>query len=316
MSLLSPWFALLLVPVAALAAAYVVQQRRRSRYAVRFASLPMLERLAPHRPGWRRHAAPAALLLAFALLALAAARPEVEVRVPRETATVVVAVDVSGSMRSTDVGPNRIEAAQAAATRFVGDLPDGFNAGVVTFAATTTVRAGADQDREAAIAALQDLSLADRTAIGEGVFTSLEQVALAAREAGEGEVPAHVVLLSDGSNTTGRSPEEAAAAARAAGVPVSTIAYGTPDGTITAPDGREVPVPVDEETLAEVADVSAGRAYTAQSSDELNEVYDDIQSSIGWRLEPVEVTQYAAALALLVGLLGAALSLRWFARLP
>ena len=136
-----------------------------------------------------------------------------------------------------------------------------------------------------------------------------------ARPAGEKKVPAHVVLLSDGTNTTGRTPEEAAAAARAAGVPVSTIAYGTPTGTVEV-QGQLVGVPVDEETLAELAEDTDGRAYTAQSSDELNEVYDDIQSSIGWRMEPREVTPYVSAVALLLGLLAAALSLRWFSRLP
>jgi Ca-activated chloride channel family protein len=315
MTLLSPGWLLLLVPVALLALAYLVQQRRRSRYAVRFASLPMLERLVPHRPGWRRHAPATALLFTFALLGLAAARPEMEVRVPRENATVIVAVDVSTSMKATDVEPNRLDAAAAAATRFVEDLPEGFNAGVVTFSGRTAVRAAPTAERETVLAALQGLTLAGRTAIGEGVFTSLEQVEAMATRAEESDVPAHVVLLSDGTNTTGRTPEEAAEAAREAGVPVSTIAYGTPAGTIEN-QGRMVAVPVDEETLASLAEGSGGRAYTAQSSDELNEVYDNIQSSIGWRMEPREVTQYAAAGALALGLLAAALSLRWFSRLP
>ena len=128
-------------------------------------------------------------------------------------------------------------------------------------------------------------------------------------------MPAHVVLLSDGTNTAGRTPEQAAAAAREAGVPVSTIAYGTPDGVIEI-QGQVVGVPVDEESLAELAEATDGRAYTAQSSDELNEVYDDIQSSIGWRMEPRDVTQYVSAIALVFGLIAAAMSLRWFARLP
>ena len=170
-------------------------------------------------------------------------------------------------------------------------------------------------DRVTAIAALEDLQLEGRTAIGEGVFTSLEAVRTQARVAGQKKVPAHIVLLSDGTNTTGRSPEEAAAAARAAGVPVSTIAYGTPDGVVEV-QGQVVGVPVDEESLAELAEATDGRAYTAQSSDELNQVYDDIQSSIGWRMEPRDVTQYVSAIALVFGLIAAAMSLRWFARLP
>jgi Ca-activated chloride channel family protein len=315
MRLLSPWWLLLLVPVALLAVTYLVQQRRRSRYAVRFASLPMLQRLAPHRPGWRRHAPAALMLLAFGVLALAAARPEMKVRVPREQATVIVTIDVSTSMQATDVEPNRLDAAAAAATRFVKGLPQGFDVGVVTFSGSTAVRSPPTADRASTLAALKGLTLSGRTAIGEGVFTSLEQVAAMKEQPGNDKVPAHVVLLSDGTNTTGRTPEEAAAAAKEMGVPVSTIAYGTPTGTIET-QGRIVGVPVDEQTLADLAEGSDGRAYTAQSSDELNEVYDDIQSSIGWRSEPREVTPYLSAVALALGLVAAAMSLLWFSRLP
>ena len=315
MKLLSPVWLLLLVPVALLAIAYLLQQRRRSRYAVRFASLPMLQRLAPSRPRWRRHLPAVAMLFAFALLALAAARPEMDVRVPRENATVIVTVDVSTSMKATDVEPNRLDAAAEAARRFVEGLPEGFNVGIVTFSGQTTVRATPTADRAIALAALQDLTLAGRTAIGEGVFTSLDAIRARARLSGEKNVPAQIVLLSDGTNTTGRTPVQAAAAASAAGVPVSTIAYGTPEGVVET-QGQLVGVPVDEVTLAELAEGTDGQAYTAQSSDELNEVYDDIQSSIGWRLEPREVTPYISAIALCLGLLAAALSLRWFTRIP
>ena len=315
MTLLSPLWLLLLIPVALLAVTYVLQQRRRSRYAVRFASLPMLQRLAPSRPGWRRHAPAVLMLLAFGLLALATARPEMDVRVPRENATVIVTVDVSTSMKATDVAPNRLDAAAAAARRFVQDLPEGFNVGIVTFSGRTAIRATPTADRETALAALEDLTLAGRTAIGEGVFTSLDAIRDRARLSGEEKVPAHVVLLSDGTNTTGRTPEEAAQAAREAGVPVSTIAYGTPDGVVET-QGQLVGVPVDEETLATLAEETDGSAYTAQSSDELNEVYDDIQSSIGWRTEAREVTPYVTAIALCLALLAAALSLRWFTRIP
>ena len=315
MTFLSPWWLLLLVPIALMAAAYVVQQSRRSKYAVRFASLPMLERLIPRRPGWRRHLPAIASLFGFVLLAFAVARPEMEVRVPRENATVILAVDVSNSMQATDIEPNRIKAASEAATKFVDALPQGFNVGVVTFSGTTDVRAAPTDDREIAMSALKGLTLGPRTAIGEGVFTSLDQIEAVASQAKKKKVPGLVVLLSDGTNTFGRSPEEAGAAAHEAGVPVSTIAYGTPTGTVEI-DGQLIPVPVDKETLADLALATNGRSYTAESSDELNQVYDDIQSQIGYRTEPREVTQWAAALGLLFGLLAAALSLRWFSRLP
>ena len=156
MTFLSPWWLLLLVPIALMAAAYVVQQSRRSKYAVRFASLPMLERLIPRRPGWRRHLPAIASLFGFVLLALAVARPEMEVRVPRENATVMVAVDVSNSMQATDIDPNRLAAASKAATKFVDDLPQGFNVGVVTFSGTTEVRAAPTDNRKAAVSRAEE----------------------------------------------------------------------------------------------------------------------------------------------------------------
>jgi len=193
MTLLSPWWLLLLLPVAVLAGVYVVQRRRRSQYAVRFASLPMLERLVPRRPGWRRHAPVVALLFAFALLALATARPEIDVRVPRERATVIVTIDVSLSMKATDVEPNRLDAASEAATTFVEDLPEGFDVGLVTFAGTTSVLSPPTAERQATVDALQDLDLSERTAIGEGVFTSLEQVKSMAPA--EGDTPTEEIVV-------------------------------------------------------------------------------------------------------------------------
>ncbi|MGL4178755.1 MAG: VWA domain-containing protein [Dermatophilaceae bacterium] len=340
MTFLSPWWLLLLVPVLALAVLYVVAQRRRSRYAVRFAALPMLDKVAPSTPGWRRHAPAVAFLLALVSLGLAAARPETEVRVPYDRATVIVAIDVSRSMEATDVDPNRLDAAREAARAFIGNLPDQFNVGVVTFAGSTSVLAAPSTDHEAVAAQLDRLTLADSTAIGEAVFTSLEQVASMASSQGDGDgdggsaggdggaagedggspgeaeaVPARIVLLSDGTNTRGRDPELAATAATEARVPVSTIAYGTPDGTIET-EGQTVPVPVDAESLATLAESTNGQAYTAESGDELAAVYDDIGSSIGWRTEPREITPYLAALAALALLAAGAMSLRWFARLP
>ena len=337
MTFLSPWWLLLLLPVLALVAAYVLAARRRRRYAVRFAALPMLENLAPRSPGWRRHAPATAFVLALSTLAVAVARPEMDLRVPHERATVIVAIDVSRSMEATDVAPNRLDAARAAAGTFIDGLPDSFNVGVVTFSGTTSVLVAPTNDHDEVRARLQDLTLANSTAIGEAVFTSLDLVEQMATEpsddpasgsdaapeagargedeAGADRVPARIVLLSDGSNTRGREPEEAATAATEAGVPVSTIAYGTPNGVITS-EGQSVPVPVDEESLAALADSSGGQAYTAATGDELAEVYEDIGSSIGWRTEERELTPYLAALALLLMAACGVMSLLWFARLP
>jgi Ca-activated chloride channel family protein len=304
MTLQSPWWLLLLVPVALLAAAYVRQQRRRSRYAVRFASTAMLARLVPHRPGWRRHLPATGLLLAFGLLGLAAARPEMEVRVPREQATVMVVVDTSLSMRATDVAPSRIEAASAAASDFVSSLPDDFAVGVVAFSDGATVMTPPTTDHRRAAATLQDLTLHSQTAIGEGVLASLDQIAAEWRLVGNDEIPSRIVLLSDGENTAGRPPELAAEAAADAGVPVSTIAYGSGQQSGGA------------ETLAAIADRSGGTAYSAESGEQLSGVYEDVSTSLGWRTEEREVTPYISALALLAGLAAATLSLRWFTRLP
>jgi Ca-activated chloride channel family protein len=315
MSFLSPWFLLLLVPVLALALAAVLLRRRRDRYAVRFASLPMLDRVMPERPGWRRHVTGGLALLALTMLATAAARPEVELRVPHERATVVVAIDTSVSMQASDVAPTRMQAATEAAEQFVEELPDNVNVGLVSFAGSASVLSAPTTDHEVVEQALARLQMAERTAIGEAVFTSLDQVATLMEQAQDGDVPARIVLLSDGTNTAGRTPEEAAAAAVEARIPVSTIAYGTPDGFVEGEDGRPLPVPVDEQALAKLAQDTGGAAYTAASSDELQAVYDDIGSSIGWRTEPRELTPYLAATAFLLMLAAAALSLRWFARL-
>jgi Ca-activated chloride channel homolog len=322
MTFLFPLGLLMLVPVALMAVAYVAAMRRRQRYAVRYAALPLLDKVIPERPQWRRHL-PAVLLLAtLGLVGLAVARPEMPVRVPYERATIIVAIDTSESMQARDVSPDRLTAALAAAGDFIDRLPQTFNVGVVTFSGSTVVAHAPGTDHDAARASLQSVSTSARTAIGEGVFTSLEQirsvigvdVSSSAGSAGGEEMPAHIVLLSDGSNTSGRSPSSAAQAAAVAGVPVSTIAYGTEDGVLDN-GGYPVPVPVDEETLAELADTTGGTAYSAESSEELQDVYRDIGSSIGWRTEWREVTPYVAAIALVCGLVAAALSLRWFSRL-
>lgn len=319
MTLATPAWLWLLVPVGLLAIAYVVAQQHRSRYAVRFATLPMLEHLLPRRPRWRRHLPALLLLLVFVALSLAAARPQVDKQVPRERATVIVVVDVSLSMQATDVDPDRLTAARAAAKSFVEGLPDGFNVGVVSFAGSATVLDKPGPDHDEAIAALDRLKLAEGTAIGDGVLTSLAQIeALAADEDAPrdaADIPAHIVLLSDGTNTVGSSLQDAAAAAAKDGVPVSTIAYGTPDGTVVV-DGATVPVPVDTDALNELAAATGGQGYAATTANQLSDVYDDIQSSIGYRTEKEDITLRFIVIALGLGLLAAALSLLWFSRLP
>ncbi len=308
------WLWLLLI-VAALVVAYVFAQRRRSKYAVRFATLPMLEKVAPTRPGWRRHAPAFAFLAAMIVLTIAIARPVADVRVPRERATVVVAMDISNSMAATDVEPNRFEVAKSAATEFVNSLPEQFNVGLVSFARTANVVTPPSTDHQATVDAIGRLTLTDSTAIGEAVLTSLQAVRSLDPDAATDPPPTRIVLLSDGGNTSGRPIEEAAEAATQAGVPVSTIAYGTPEGTVDI-DGRNIPVPADAESLRGLADATSGSFYSAESDEELRSVYSDLQSSIGWTTEEREITNLVAGVALAVALLAGLASLLWFSRLP
>lgn len=313
----SPLMLLALIPVAALAIGYLIMQRRRQRYAVRFAALPMLDRLAPKRPAWRRHVAGGLVLLALSALGLAAARPEANIRVPQERATVILAIDASGSMQADDVPPNRLEAAKAAAAQFVEDLPEQYNVGVVQFAGSASVVAAPSQDHLAAEQRIRQIRGAGGgTAIGESVFTALDEVERLAQESPDTleSVPARLVILSDGDNTAGRSPEASAAAAREAGIPVSTISYGSDGGSIPSQRGR-TQVPVDDQTLRQMAEATDGQHYRAENNAELREVYQDIGSSIGWTTRPVELTPYLALAGLVVVCTAGALSLRWFSRI-
>jgi Ca-activated chloride channel family protein len=316
-SFLAPERLWLLALLPMLAALYVVMQRRRRARAVRFTNLELLAAVAPHRPGWRRHLVAAGLLASLGLLVVAFARPLDEVRVPRERATIVLAVDVSLSMQATDVDPTRLAAAQAAASRFVEQLPRRLNLGLVAFSGSGRVLVPPTTDRQAVLRALDALELSEYTAIGEAIFTSLDAVRQAPVDPAnpDAPVPAAIVLLSDGETTVGRPDSDGAAAAARAGVPVSTIAFGTPDGTVEI-GGVTQPVPVDEEALRAIADATGGRAYTAQTADQLADVYADIGSDLGYVTEEQEVTARWAGIALVVLLGTAAASLAASGRLP
>ncbi|WP_157248081.1 VWA domain-containing protein [Nonomuraea typhae] len=313
MSLLAPVWLWLLVPVALLALAYVATSVRRSAYAVRFTNLDLLDKVAPKRPRWRRHVPAGALLGMFALLVVGFARPTAEVQVPRERATIMVAFDVSASMGATDVAPDRFTAAREAATQFVRGLPERFNLGLVTFSSEASVMVPPTTDRAAVFSALNRLTTSSGTAIGEAVYSSLE--AIDNLDGEQESPPAHIVLLSDGSNTTGRGLAEAAAEARSRGVPVTTIAYGTPGGTVEL-QGTEVPVPVDGPALRELAGAAGGGFYEAASGDELQAVYDDIGTSMGYRTERQEIWMWFVAAGLVAALVAALGSMIWFSRLP
>jgi Ca-activated chloride channel family protein len=320
MTFLSPGRLWLLALVPAVLAVYVMLQLRRKQYTLRFTNLDLLAQVAPRHPGWRRHVAALLFLIAIIVMMIGWARPASSVKVPRDRATIMVAIDVSLSMKATDVAPTRFDAAKSAAKTFIQNLPMRFNVGVVGFAGGANVIAAPSADREQAIASIDQLQLDKRTAIGEAVFTSLQAIrsfdaANGGTSAPQDPPPAHIVLLSDGDNTTGRSVPEAIQGSLAAKVPVSTIAFGTPYGTVEI-DGEVTPVDVNKEALRGLAEQTNGKAYEAADGSQLSEVYKHIGSSLGYRTEHREVAARFSGIALLFALAAGGASLAWFARLP
>lgn len=306
----------LAVLVLVVAIAYVVLQLLgRRRYAVRFTNLDLLASVAPKRPGWRRFVPASLLLASMSAMVLALARPARQEEVPRERATIVLAIDVSISMQADDVEPSRFDAAKDAASSFVALLPAPINLGLVAFAGTASVVVAPTTDRAQVRAAIDRLELEEATAIGEAVFSSLAAIEAVPAPTDANEVPGHVVVMSDGETTAGRPNELAAEAAREADVPVTTIGFGTDAGTITY-QSELVPVPVNEAELAALAEATGGSSFEAVTGDELRSVYEDIGSAIGYDIEEREITTWFVGAAFALALLTAAASLAWFSRLP
>jgi Ca-activated chloride channel homolog len=305
----------LLAAVAALASLYLAALRRKRRYGVRFSNVALVDKVAPRGPGWRRHLPAAAFLAMLCVLVVAFARPAANAKVPRERATVLVALDVSNSMAATDVEPNRLEAAKSAALAFVDRLPARFNVGLVAFDGSASVIVAPTTDHQAVNNGIRGLVTGPATAIGEAVFSSIEAIANFDQQAGTNPPPARIVLLSDGANTAGRSPEQAAEAAQAAHIAVSTIAYGTPEGTVEV-NGQLIPVPVDGPALERLARSTNGAYYEAASGEELQKVYQDIGSSVGFRTIRREVSVWFIGFGLLAAFGAAVASLVWSSRLP
>ena len=314
----SPGWLLLLIPAAALLAGYVIVQLRRKRHVARFTNVELLASIAPRRPGWRRHLTFALLFVALALLTLGSAQPTSAVRIPRDRATVMIALDVSLSMEATDVLPSRIGAAKQGAIRFVGLLPPRINVGLVKFGGNASVVVPPAIDRDPVKVAINNLQLQDSTAIGEAVFTCLDAISTFAKAStvpGDKPPPARIVLMSDGANNKGRTPEQAAAAAKAAGVPVSTIAFGTLNGTVNLPGYGPQPVPADRPTLRELADATGGSYHDAPSSEALQSAYRDIGQQVGYTTTRHIVSWRFLVAGLLFTLAAGATSLLWAGRI-
>jgi Ca-activated chloride channel family protein len=305
-------FALLLVPVA-LAVLYLFRQRRRHAYVVRFTDPDLIETVAPRRPGVRRHVVATVFLTATALLVVAAARPALATEVPNEP-TVVLAFDTSLSMEATDVAPSRIVAAREAAHRFISVVPAGVRVGLVAFDQTARVIIPPTTSKMVLDRAIDRLSLGQGTAIGEAIYTSLDMLASdlsADAETGAGSI----VLMSDGETTAGRPEGPAAREAERRGAKISTVAFGTDDGSVVL-DFMAVPVPVDREALRDIAETTGGKVFEAESASEIVAVFEDLGEGVGTRTEPREITDGLALAALLTAAVAAAGSLAWFARIP
>jgi Ca-activated chloride channel family protein len=313
----SPKWLLLLIALAAVLAAYVLLQRRRRRYVARFTNTGLLASIAPKRPGWRRHLTFGLLFLGLATLCIGAAQPTGTVKVPTDRATVILAIDVSNSMQATDVLPTRLQAAQAAAKEFVKLLPERIQLGLVSFSGQVSVRVPPTVDRDAVDRSIDGLQLGDATAIGEAIYASLDAITNFAAQTDSGDEkppPARIVLLSDGSNTVGRDPLDAATEAKKEGVPVSTIAFGTPNGTVDI-DGQQLQVPADRATLKQVAEISGGSFHTATTEAELKQVYANIGQQIGYEKKRQDISWRFLMGGLLFGFGAAAASLLWSGRL-
>ena len=315
MELTTPWALLALVAVPLGLACYAARARRERAATRAFAAPPVAPSALPRRAGWRRHAPVGLVGLALTALLVSLARPTAVVAVPAEQASIVLATDVSGSMQATDVAPSRLRAAKAAALEFAGRVPRRVKIGVLAFNQTPSVLQAPTADRAAVRAAIGRQEVSGGTATGDALAAALRLV----RPAGAGRAPAAIVLLGDGASTRGRDAVAVAGQARRLGVPVFTVSLGTAQGTIrvTGPHGatRTEQVPPDPQTLERVAQTSGGQAFRTADAERLRAVYERLGSQLGTTEEERELTSGFAGAALVLVLLGSALSLRWTGRL-
>ena len=305
---------LLIIPLLILA--YIFASLRKNRRGMRFTNTSMLDVVVPKQSQWRRHLAVALSLLSLITLTAAFARPKTQVDVPRERATVVMVIDASQSMQATDVRPTRLDAAKQAAIDFVSKLPEKYNVSVVSMAGSCAILVPPTTAHHTVENAINSIQLQDSTAIGEGITTALRALQQAPKDPDNPNsiAPGAIVLLSDGFNTSGRAPQQAAAEAKAAKVPVYTIAYGTENGYVDL-EGKREPVPVDHEEMKQIAAATSGEYFAAATADQLKKVYENIGSDVGYEKADREVTArfagYGLALAVLAALGAISLGAKW-----
>ncbi|MEP7062281.1 MAG: VWA domain-containing protein [Betaproteobacteria bacterium] len=329
-----------------LVAGYVLMLRRRNWRALRYASLSIVAEALGGGHRWRRHVPPALMLVALAALIVAVARPMATVTLPSQHETIILAMDVSGSMRAADVQPSRIEAAQAAAKAFIADTPSNMRIGIVAFAGTANVVQPATFSRDDLNAAIERFELQRGTAVGSGILVALKMLfpdvefdlrsynprgdPRRGTALGEAKtdpaatfkpVPpgsyssAAIILLTDGQTTTGPDPREAAKMAAERGVRVFTVGIGTANGEILGAEGWSMRVRLDEDALKEIAGTTRGDYFYAGNALDLKKVYQDLNSKLVLEKKETEVTALFAAIAGALLLLAVMLSLWWYQRI-
>ncbi len=303
-----------LIPLALLGVYILVQSRRRHRLR-RFTEAEVPQSI------WR-HLPIAVSVLSLVLLTISLATPTHDMRIPRNRAVVMLVIDMSHSMQATDVEPSRLKAAEQAASKFAAQLTPGINLGLVGFAGTPYLLVPPTPQHQATIDALQKLQAGDGTATGEAIFTALHAIEATNQDGSDTPLPARIVLLSDGGENRPNDPSDphdgvytSARLAKDQGVPISTISFGTPTGTISL-DGVQVKVPVSTDQMKKVAQLAGGQAYTASNLDELEKDYADIQNEIGYRTVPGPGGAGWLRLGFLTALAATALALLINRRLP
>ncbi|MEW6143058.1 MAG: VWA domain-containing protein [Chloroflexota bacterium] len=327
----------LLFLVPALAGVYFLIQRRRKKYALRYASLSLVKEAIGRGPGIRRHIPPIIFLVSMTTMIFALARPAATITLPSQQGTVILTIDVSGSMRAEDVKPTRLEAAKSAALKFVEKQPRNVRIGVVSFSDNPAIVQAPTTNREAVNEAINRLKTQRATGIGRGIITSLEAIfeepGVRSTQSSRDPLgfpdppptpaplppgtyaPAVIVMLSDGQSNVGPRPLEAIEQAANRGVRVYTVGLGSPEGTVLSFNGRSVRVRLDEDTLKRMAEKTDGRYYRAGNETDLNKIYEDLGTQIVFETELTELTAWFTGFAALLLLAAGVLSLLWFNRL-
>lgn len=339
MDFLWPYMLWLLLLVPVLIAAYIWAQRRRQRYALRYASLSLVKEALGKGPGFRRHIPPILFLLGLAVMIVALARPEAVVRIPSEEGTIILTIDTSGSMAADDLNPSRMDAAKTAAHSFVERQPNSVQIGVVSFSDDAFVVQAPTTDHDAVLSAIDRLYPQRGTAIGRGLQASLNAIFETSDASGPSAnlsgpqadasptptptpvpkgtyVPAIIVLLTDGENNVGPDPADVAQQAVDRGVRVYTIGIGSKEGSVLHIQGRSIRTRLDEDLLKQVAETANGAYFNATSEGDLQKIYENLGTRLVLKTEKTEVTAGLTGLAAALSILGGAFSLLWFNRLP